>query len=81
MTYLPDAYPSHVASVLAGSTLVRASGGAAFPLFGRGYFDKLGIGAGSSILAGVALLMMPFLWALIRWGDSLRRRSRYATRS
>ena len=35
LNYLPDAYPEHVASVLAGNDLMRSAFGAGFPLFGK----------------------------------------------
>lgn len=78
LVYLPVSYPSYVASILAGNDLVRSSIAAAFPLFGRAYFNGLGIGPGSSLLAGVAALMLPLLWALMRFGSRLRRKSSYA---
>ena len=67
-----------------------------FPLFGSAFFRNLGIGPGSSLLAGISIAMMPiyfvslFFWnvfqvlfiflsqLLIRYGDRLRTRSRYA---
>lgn len=35
LNYLPDAYPEHAASVLAGNDLMRSAFGAGFPLFGK----------------------------------------------
>lgn len=78
LVYLPVSYPSHVASILAGNDFFRSSVAAAFPLFGRAYFHHLGIGGGSSLLAGLAILMMPCLYVLTKVGGRLRRLSKYA---
>lgn len=76
--YLPVSYPSYVASIFAGGGLVRGVVAAAFPLFGKDFFNGLGIGPGSTLLAGVAALMLPLLWALMRYGSRLRAKSNYA---
>ena len=34
----------------------------AFPLFGRAFFHKLGLGGGSSLLAGLSILMIPLYY-------------------
>lgn len=78
LVYLPVSYPSYVASILAGNDFFRSSVAASFPLFGRAFFNNVGIGAGSSLLAGLAITMIPALWALMRWGKRLRAMSKYA---
>ncbi|BGP30838.1 hypothetical protein JCM10296v2_002597 [Rhodotorula toruloides] len=55
-------YPAYAASILAGNTLFRSVFASVFPLFGKKYFKALGIGAGSSLLAGVSILMIPSLY-------------------
>ena len=79
LVYLPLSYQRYAASVLAGNDFFRSSIASAFPLFGRAYFKSLGIGGGSSMLAGVALLMIPVLYLLMKKGAKLRAMSKYAT--
>ena len=46
-------------------------------LFGRAFFHRLGLGGGSSLLAGLAILMLPAMWSLFFWGAKLRAMSKY----
>lgn len=78
LVYLPVSYPHYVASILAGNDFFRSSVAAGFPLFGRIYFTNVGLGAGNSILAGIAIGMIPILYALMRYGARLRAMSKYA---
>jgi len=79
LVYLPLSYPEYAASIFAGNDFFRSSLAAAFPLFGRPFFNNLGLGPGSSLLAGLALLMIPSLYVLLRTGARLRAHSKYAT--
>lgn len=79
LVYLPISYPEYAASILAGNDFFRSTFASAFPLFGRAFFHKLGLGGGSSFLAGIAILMIPALWVLMRKGAELRARSKFAT--
>ncbi|KAF7327899.1 Benomyl methotrexate resistance protein [Mycena kentingensis (nom. inval.)] len=78
LMYCATAYETHAASVLAGNDLFRSTIAAVFPLFGHAFFTNLGLGPGSGLLAGIAFLMMPIYWLLIKYGHLLRRRSKYA---
>ena len=78
LVYLPVSYPAYVASILAGNDFFRSSVAAAFPLFGRPFFNNLGLGPGSSLLAGLSIIMIPALWALMKYGARLRAMSKYA---
>ncbi|KAK4331729.1 Fluconazole resistance protein 1 [Rhodotorula toruloides] len=78
MMYVSMSYPAYAASILAGNTLFRSVFASVFPLFGEKYFKALGIGAGSSLLAGVSILMIPLLYAIMKYGDRLRARSSFA---
>lgn len=62
LMYVTSAYPMYAASVLAGNDLFRSSIASVFPLFGRLFFENLGLGPGSALLAGVSLLLMPVFW-------------------
>lgn len=79
IVYLPLSYQSYAASVLAGNALLRGITGAVFPLFAHAFFDKLGVGGGSSLLAGLSIIMIPPLFALYKYGAKLRAMSKYAT--
>ncbi|KAF7978652.1 hypothetical protein HWV62_45166 [Athelia sp. TMB] len=78
MMYISLSYPHHAASVLAGNDLFRSSMASVFPLFGRAFFQRLGLGGGSSLLAGISILLMPVYFLLIKYGHRLREHSRYA---
>ncbi|KAF9511080.1 hypothetical protein BS47DRAFT_1373151 [Hydnum rufescens UP504] len=79
LVYLPMAYPHHAASVYAANDFFRSTLASAFPLIGRAFFHNLGIGPGCSLLAGIALGMIPILYLLMRRGATLRAHSKYAT--
>lgn len=64
--------------VLAAGTCARASFGAGFPLFSLQMYEKLTVQGASSLLAGLALILVPFPFILIRYGPALRAKSRRA---
>ncbi|GAA5958694.1 hypothetical protein JCM3765_006006 [Sporobolomyces pararoseus] len=78
MMYVALSYPKYAASVLAGNDLFRSVIASAFPLFGAKYFTALGLGGGSSLLAGVSIIMIPILYAIMKYGGLLRARSNFA---
>jgi len=77
--YLPLAYPDHVASIFAANDFFRSGTASVFPLFGEFFFKRLGMGGGCSFLAGLGIIMIPMLWAIMRKGAYLRSKSKYAT--
>ncbi|KAG7085628.1 hypothetical protein E1B28_003175 [Marasmius oreades] len=78
LVYLSVTYSKHTGSILASNDLFRSSMASVFPLFGVTFFRNLGLGPGSSLLAGISLLLMVIYYILIRYGHVLRARSRYA---
>ncbi|GAA5852758.1 hypothetical protein JCM8547_002618 [Rhodosporidiobolus lusitaniae] len=78
LMYISLSYPKYAASLLAGNDLFRSTFASVFPLFGHRFFKTLGLGGGSSLLAGVMILMIPALWAIMHYGARLRARSRFA---
>ena len=78
LNYLADAYPLYAASVLAGNDLVRSAFGAAFPLFARAMYDKLGVGWASTLLALLACAFVPIPILLYYYGERIRRSSKRA---
>ncbi|KAI1639138.1 major facilitator superfamily protein [Biscogniauxia mediterranea] len=77
--YTEDAYGVFSASALAGIGLVRNIFGAVFPLFGRHLFSSLGYQWGASLLALLAVVLVPIPFVLARQGPTLRRKSPWAS--
>lgn len=75
--YIVDAYLSVAASALAVYTVIRSAAGAGFPLFARAMYDKLGPRWASTVLGVVALFLAPIPLVLHKYGETLRKRSRY----
>ncbi|KAH6916843.1 polyamine transporter 1 [Coprinopsis sp. MPI-PUGE-AT-0042] len=57
--YMVDAYLPVAASALASTTVVRSLFGAAFPLFGADMYNKLDPRWASTLLGGIAILLVP----------------------
>jgi hypothetical protein len=74
-TYLIDAYGVYAASALAATTLLRSLGGALLPLAGGPMFSMLGMGWGSSVLAFIAVVMIPVPIILLKYGEHIRQKS------
>ncbi|KAK0473857.1 hypothetical protein IW261DRAFT_658008 [Armillaria novae-zelandiae] len=79
LTYVTCAYPVYATLVLAGNDLFCSTVASVFPLFGHAFFVNLGLGPGSTLLAGISFLLMPVFWSLWKWGHVLWRRSVYAS--
>lgn len=78
LNYLPDAYPSRAASVLAGNDLFRSAFGAGFPVFASAMYMNEGIGVASSILGGLATIMIPLPFIFYKYGAQVRKWSKHA---
>ncbi|ORY60831.1 MFS transporter [Pseudomassariella vexata] len=78
MNYLSDAYPGHIASVLAGNDLLRSAVGAGFPLFASSMYEKLGVDWASSTLAFISVAFIPIPFVLYKYGEWLRHKSKHA---
>jgi MFS family permease len=79
-TFLVDAWSKYAASAMAANQAVRCAFAAAFPLFGQQMYSALGYQWGSSLLAFLTVLMMPFPYIFFVYGKQIRQRSRYASR-
>ena len=66
------------ASALAGLSLIRNIAGAGFPLFAHQMFLNEGNQWALSILAFLALVMIPIPFVLARYGRALRLKSPWA---
>lgn len=74
--YLIDAFTMHSASALAANTILRSLFGAFLPLAGPALYGRLGLGWGDSLLAFVAVAMIPIPVLFWRFGEGLRMRMR-----
>ncbi|GME54210.1 Sugar transporter conserved site [Neofusicoccum parvum] len=77
-TYTEDSYKVYSASALAGIGLIRNLFGAGFPLFAHSMFTTLGYQWAGTILAGLALVLVPIPFVWSRYGRALRERSPWA---
>ncbi|KAI9738449.1 MAG: hypothetical protein M1818_005346 [Claussenomyces sp. TS43310] len=78
LSYVVDSYQTYSASSLAGVILVRNLVGAGFPLFSTQMYEKLGNEWASSLLAFLALVLVPIPWIIFYKGEALRLRSPWA---
>jgi multidrug resistance protein len=76
--YVIDTYLFVAASALAANTVCRSLVGAAFPLFARQMYERLGTPWASSLLGFIALAMVPIPLVLMKYGGALRAKSKYA---
>ncbi|KAG6830106.1 hypothetical protein H0H92_002155 [Tricholoma furcatifolium] len=76
LLYLVDAF-QYAASATAAAFVLRSLLGFVFPLFGQQMFNRLGLGGGNSLLAGVAIVLgIPFpVWIYYR-GEAIRLRDK-----
>ena len=72
-TYLVDAYDRYAASALAANTVLRSLAGALLPLAGPNMYKTLGLGWGNSLLAFIALAMLPVPWFFYLKGEAIRK--------
>ncbi|CAI6341636.1 unnamed protein product [Periconia digitata] len=79
-TYLIDAFTIHAASAVAANTVLRSIFGAFLPLSGLALFDKLGLGWGNSLLAFIALALLPVPVAFRFYGERIRTNPRFTTK-
>lgn len=72
--YLVDAFTTYAVSAVAANTIIRSVFGAFLPLAGQPLYDALGLGWGNSLLAFIALAMIPVPYVFLRYGEILRKR-------
>jgi len=75
LTYLPHAYPTSAASVLASNDFVRSMMGAGMPLASVPLFHNIGIAWGNTMLGCLTVLFIPIPFILYKKGAWLRERS------
>lgn len=72
--YYIDAFTRYAASAIAAGSVSRAVVGAKFPLFGPALYNSLGYGLGNSILAIVAILLIPMPLIIMKYGERISTR-------
>jgi hypothetical protein len=72
LIYLVDAYTVYSASAMAASTVFRSLLGALLPLAGPKMYQHLGLGWGTSVLAFIAVAMMPLPVLFFKYGERIR---------
>ncbi|KAL6908298.1 major facilitator superfamily domain-containing protein [Trichoderma evansii] len=78
--YVALSYPMYSASLFAANDAVRSSLGVAAIHFSRPLFINLGVGKGTSLLAGLSCAGVIGIFTLYVYGAALRRRSRFAVK-
>jgi hypothetical protein len=73
-TYLVDVFTIYAASAMAANTVLRSVFAAVLPLAGQKMYSALGLGWGNSLLAFVALALMPTPLVFMRYGEKIRER-------
>ncbi|RYP91898.1 hypothetical protein DL770_001958 [Monosporascus sp. CRB-9-2] len=76
--YLVDTYQHQAASALAAKTCIRSFWGAAVVLFTNQMYDRLGYEWASTLLAFIALACCGIPFLFWKYGEQIRRRSKYA---
>ncbi|GMK57182.1 hypothetical protein CspeluHIS016_0400160 [Cutaneotrichosporon spelunceum] len=79
MGYLVDVYVIYAASVLAANSVLRSLFGAAFPLFTKPMYDKLGVHWAAALPGFLALACAPFPFLFYRYGARIRAKGKYAS--
>ncbi len=77
LNYLTDAYEMFAASAQASSAFSRSIFAVVLPLAADPMYGRLGVAWASSLLGFLSLLMAITPFAFIRYGDQLRRRSKF----
>ncbi|KAG5417932.1 hypothetical protein I9W82_004260 [Candida metapsilosis] len=78
LNYLIDCYVHVPASILAANTFMRASFGAAFPLFDTQMFDNLTIKWAATLIGCLAALLIPVPFVFYKYGAFVRSKSKFA---
>lgn len=79
-TFMMDSYgPLYGASAAGAAMFARYAMSAAFPLFALRMYVALGVGWATSILAFCTLAMAPIPWLFWKFGQRLRKKTKYET--
>ncbi|KAI9641930.1 hypothetical protein NHQ30_009799 [Ciborinia camelliae] len=78
INFLIDTYALYAASAVSANTFLRSILAAAFPLLAGPMFGGMGVGPAMSVLGGVATVAVPVPFLFMKYGVSLRRKSKFA---
>lgn len=78
LNYLVDTFTTYAASAVAANTFLRSCFACAFPLVVGPMYHNLGVGPGSSIPAGFAVLLIPVPFVFFVYGKRIRARSKWS---
>jgi len=78
LNYLVDAFTRYAASAIAANTFFRSIFGGIFPLFGYILFENLGVHWGGSLVAFIALGMIPIPFLFYIFGQKIRSKNPYS---
>lgn len=76
--YLADIYQAYASSALAAQSFCRNVLGGVFPLITAMLFTNLGEDAAGGVLGAIATVLAVVPWVLVFFGETIRRRSKYA---
>ena len=77
-SYTVDTYRMYSASAFAANTMVRSLVGAAFPLFTRQMYEGMGVNWASTLIGGIALMLLPIPFLFYKYGPRIRARSKFS---
>ncbi|AJV57292.1 ABH_G0036370.mRNA.1.CDS.1 [Saccharomyces cerevisiae] len=78
LNYIIESYLLLAASAVAANTFMRSAFGACFPLFAGYMFRGMGIGWAGLLLGLFAAAMIPVPLLFLKYGESIRKKSKYA---
>lgn len=78
LNYIIESYLFVAASAVAANTFLRSSFGAAFPLFAGYMFHGMGTGWAGLLLGLFAAALIPVPLLLLKYGEGIRKKSKYA---
>ncbi|CCH58642.1 hypothetical protein TBLA_0A08520 [Henningerozyma blattae CBS 6284] len=78
LNYIIESYLFIAASAVAANTFMRSTFGAVFPLFAGYMFKGMGTGWAGLLIGLFAAAMIPVPFLLLKYGPTIRERSKYA---
>ncbi|CCH58643.1 hypothetical protein TBLA_0A08530 [Henningerozyma blattae CBS 6284] len=78
LNYIIESYLFIAASAVAANTFMRSTFGAVFPLFAGYMFKGMGTGWAGLLIGLFAAAMIPVPFLLLKYGPTIRKRSKYA---
>lgn len=79
IVYIVDIYGSSSASAMAANTFVRSAAAAGLPLAAPTMYHNLGTAWATTLLGFLTLVLVPAPFLFYKYGEALRKRSRFAS--